>query len=367
MRVLQVLAGAAQGGAETAYVDTCLELSEAGVTIEAVTRPNEGRVSTLRKAGIRVHELPFGGAVDLWTPYRMRSIIKAFKPEIVQTWMSRAAQKTPGWSPSMGVPRYALLARLGGYYNLKYYKNTDFFMTITPDIRQYLIDKGITPERVRHINNFADFKDEPGNINRSALGVPEGAPLLLALGRLHKSKAFDTLIQAVAQVPGVYLWIAGEGPDRAVLEGLIASLKVADRVKLLGWRDDRGPLFRAADICVFPSRYEPFGTVFVQAWAQKVALITSDAAGPKQFVRDGEDGLVVPIDDVSGFAQAIARLSGDPALAARLAERGYERYMSEFSRDKTVAAYLEYFSDIRAFMDSDSDSGAGGGSLRSVC
>lgn len=367
MKVLQVLAGAAQGGAETAYVDTCLELSEAGVTVEAVTRPNEGRVSTLRKAGITVHELPFGGAVDLWTPYRMRSIIRAFKPEIVQTWMSRAAQKTPGWSPSMGVPRYALLARLGGYYNLKYYKNTDFFMTITPDIRQYLIDKGIAPERVRHINNFADFRDEPGTADRSALGVPEGAPLLLALGRLHKSKAFDTLIEAVARVPGVYLWIAGEGPDRGALEALISSLKVADRVKLLGWRDDRGPLFRAADLCVFPSRYEPFGTVFVQAWAQKVPLITSDAAGPKQFVRDGEDGLVVPIDDVSGFAEAIARLAGDPALGRRLVERGYERYMAEFSREKTVAAYLDYFSHIRAFLDESARDGAGGGPLRSVC
>ncbi|MCL4678410.1 MAG: glycosyltransferase [Alphaproteobacteria bacterium] len=365
MRVLQVLAGAAQGGAETAYVDTCLELSEAGVAIEAVTRPHETRVSALRKAGLKVHELPFGGAVDLWTPYRMRSIIKSFRPDIVQTWMSRAAQKTPAWSPSMGIPRYALLARLGGYYNLKYYKGTDFFMTITPDIRQYLIDKGIAPERVRHINNFADFKDEPGTVNRSALGVPEGAPLLLALGRLHKSKAFDTLIQAVAQAPGIYLWIAGEGPDRAVLEGLIASLGVGDRVKLLGWRDDRGPLFRAADICVFPSRYEPFGTVFVQAWAQKTPLITTDAAGPKQFVRDGEDALLVPIDDISRLAEAIMRLAGDPVLALKLAERGYERYMAEFSRDKTVAAYLDYFADIRAFIDTDSHSV--GGPLRSVC
>lgn len=367
MRLLQVLAGAAQGGAETAYVDTCLELAEAGVTVEAVTRPNEARVSTLRKAGLKVHELPFGGAVDLWTPYRMRSIIKGFKPDIVQTWMSRAAQKTPAWSPSLGIPRYALLARLGGYYNLKYYKSTDFFMTITPDIRQYLIDKGIAPSHVRHINNFADFKDAPGTVDRSALGVPEGAPLLIALGRLHKSKAFDTLIQAVAQAPGIYLWIAGEGPDRGALEGLIASLKVDDRVKLLGWRDDRGALFRAADLCVFPSRYEPFGTVFVQAWAQKVPLISSDAAGPKQFVRDGEDGLVVPIDDVSGLAEAIIRLAGDPALARRLAERGYERYIAEFSREKTVAAYLEYFKDIRAFLDAGTHDGAGSGPLRSVC
>lgn len=357
MRVLQVLAGAAQGGAETAFVDTCLALAGAGVEAEAVTRPHPARVAMLQQAGIRVHELPFGGAVDLWTPYRLRLLIKAFKPDIVQTWMSRAARKTPAWSPSMGIPRYALLARLGGYYDLKYYKGTDFYLANTPDIQKYLIDKGIPAERTRHINNFADFQDGAGAVSRAAFSTPADAPLLIALGRLHKSKAFDTLIQAVAQVPGVYLWIAGEGPERAALEGLIASLKIGDRVRLLGWREDRGPLFRAADICVFPSRFEPFGNVFAQAWAQKTPLITTDTVGPKQFVRDGEDALLVPVDDVSKLAEAIARLASDPALGKRLAACGYERFLAEFSREKTVAAYLAYYKDIRGFLDDAAGSG----------
>lgn len=350
MKVLQVLAGAAQGGAETAYVDTCLALSRVGVEVRCVIRPHKARELRLRESGLTVHVLPFGGAVDLWTPLRLRSLICGFSPDIVQTWMSRAAQKTPPWSRSMGIPRYALLARLGGYYNLKYYRNTDFFLANTPDIRQYLVDKGVPEGRARHINNFADFTDVPGEIDRQDFGVPQDAMLFVALGRLHKSKAFDTLIQAVSQVPGVYLWIAGEGPERGALEGLIASLGLAERVKLLGWRDDRGALFRAADVCVFPSRFEPFGNVFAQAWAQKTPLITTDTAGPKQFVRDGEDALLVPIDDVGRMAEAMRRLASDRALGRSLAAHGYARFEQEFSREKTMEAYLRYYSEICSYL-----------------
>lgn len=346
MRVLQVMAGALQGGAEVAFVDTCLALSKAGIALEAVIRPHEVRRVSLEQAGIRVHTLPFGGTLDFWTSHRLRAIIRSFHPIIVQTWMSRATEKTPPWSASSNVSRYAIMGRLGGYYNLKYYKHADFFLANTPDIRQYLIEKGVSPERVRNINNFAEFDDSPGTVNRSEFQTPPNAPLLLALGRLHPSKAFDTLIKAVAEVPEAYLWIAGEGPERSTLEALIASLGLGKRVRLLGWRDDRGPLFRAADLCVFPSRYEAFGNVFAQAWAQKIPLITTDSTGPKQFVRHEEDALLTPIDDVEALKTAIQRLISDRDLAKRIAERGYRRFTEEFSKDKAIAAYLEYYKFI---------------------
>ncbi len=346
MKVLQVMAGAPHGGAETAFVDTCLALAKAGVAVEAVIRPHPPRVQTLKEAGIRVHSLSFGGVLDLWSSIRLKSIIREFQPVIVQTWMSRATQKTPAWSRASGLPHYAILARLGGYYNLKYYKHVDFYLANTPDIRRYIIEKGISPDKVRHINNFADFADSPGTVNRSDFETPPNAPLLLALGRLHPSKAFDTLIRALALVPDAYLWIAGEGPERSALEALIASLGLEQRVRLLGWRDDRGALFRAADFCVFPSRYEAFGNVFAQAWAMRTPLITTDSAGPKQFVRHEEDALLVPIDDVEALAAAILRLLSDQKLAKTLVERGYHRFVEEFSREKTVAAYLDYYHEI---------------------
>jgi len=340
------MAGAAHGGAETAFVDMCVALAEAGEQIEVATRPNLLRVGQLAKAGLTVHELRFGSAWDFYTPVKLKKIIGAFQPHIVQTWMSRAAQKTPEWVKGDTMPRYVVVSRLGGYYKVKHFKSTGYFTTITPDIKRYLTENGIADARVRHINNFAETEKTTRPVKRAELNTPDGVPLLLALGRLHEAKALDTLLKALAEVPGTYLWIAGEGPERAALEKLCGELGLNDRVRFLGWREDRAALLQAADICVFPSRYEPFGTVFVQAWAQKRPLVVTAADGPRQFVRDGEDGLVVPVDDVTALAGAIKRAAGDTELARQLAFNGYQRYLGEFTKEKTVQAYLAFYHEV---------------------
>jgi glycosyltransferase involved in cell wall biosynthesis len=321
----------------------CLALADAGVSQQVVTRRNARNVPLIAR-GIPVHTLPFGGPVDFYTPWRIRQIVRAYKPQIAQTWMSRAGQRTPDLRPLDCL----VVSRLGGYYALKHFPHTGYFTTITPDIRAFLVREGVAPDRVRHINNFAETEENAAPASRAALGVPEDAKLLLALGRLHDAKAFDVLLQALAEVPGVYLCIAGEGPSRQALEDLCAKLGLNDRVRFLGWRDDRAALFAASDICVFSSRYEPFGTVFVQAWANNTPLITTTADGPRQFVRDGQDGLVVPINDAPALAAAIRRLAADPALAARLAENGLHRYRAEFTREQTVAAYDAFYREILA-------------------
>ncbi|MBI4030038.1 MAG: glycosyltransferase [Proteobacteria bacterium] len=346
MKILQVMAGAQHGGAETAFVDMCLALHDAGEQIEIVTRPNPLRVMQLSKAGLKVHELPFGGVLDVYTTLRVKKIIRDFQPHIVQTWMSRAAQKTPKWKADTGIPRYLVVSRLGGYYKLKHFHHTDFFTTITPDIRVFLIRQGVKEENVRHINNFAETEKPARPVRRAALDTPENAPVLLALSRLHQSKAIDVVIDALPDLPGVYFWVAGEGPLRNDLESRARDNGVADRVRFLGWRDDRAALLQAADICVFPSRYEPFGTVFVQAWAQKRPFIASAADGPRQYVRDGEDGLLFPVDDTGAFAAAARRLLTDLVLAERLAEKGYLRYLDEFTKENTVSAYLDFYHNI---------------------
>lgn len=347
MRILQVMAGAEHGGAETAFVDMCLAMHAAGEHIEVVTRANKIRVPQLEKAGIKVHTLPFGGKVDVFTPWAIQRIIQKFKPDIVQTWMSRAPQKVLPWHARMDVPRYLVVARLGSPYKLKYFKNVDYFVVCTPKIVQHLIDGGIEAARIRHVNNFAEVEEVQAPVSRSDFGTPEKAPLLLGLGRLHPDKAFDTLIKVAAQIPSVHVWIAGEGPQRAELEALIADLNVGSRVKLLGWRTDRAALLQACDVCAFISRDEGFGTVFVQAWAQKTPVVVCEADGPKQFVRDGQDGLMCPIDDVAAITAAVLRILGDPELAKTLVENGYKRYLNDFTKEVSLQGYLEWYYAVR--------------------
>ncbi len=347
MKILQVMAGNDHGGAETAFVDMCLAMQEAGMDIEVVTRDNPVRIPMLRDAGIKVHTLPFGGAIDVFTTWRLDKIIKDFSPHIVQTWMARASQKTSNWSVLKSPQRYLVVSRLGGYYKKKYFKSADYFVTNTPDIKRYLVGEGIADDKIRHINNFAKSEDEKISVlNRSEFDTPDDAPLAICLGRLHDSKAHDITLKSMVDVPELYVWIAGEGPLRDELEAMAKDLGVASRVRFLGWRTDRGALFNAADICVFPSRFEPFGNVFVQAWAANIPVIVSDADGPKQFCKDGIDSLIVPKDDYPALSTAIKKLLADNDLQKKLVSNGYQRYLDEFTKEKCVSSYHEFFIDI---------------------
>lgn len=348
MRILQVMAGGRHGGAEIAFVDMCAALQERpGLEVEVVTRPSDVRIPRLKAAGLNVHCLPFGGKFELYTPWKIQQIIRKFQPDIVQSWMSRAPSKIKPWKSSSGQKRYVHVGRMGTPYKMKYFQSCDAFAAITPDLADYIKSHGIPPARVRQINNFAEVEPVHKPLKRSDFGVPKDATLLLGLGRLHSDKAFDVLIKAVAQLPDdIYLWIAGEGVLRAELESLIAQLGLEKRVSLLGWQDDRAALFEQADICTFISRDEGFGTVFVQSWALQTPVIVSDADGPRQFVRDGEDGLVVPCDDVEALVSAIQTLSADKKMQQRFIKNGLQRYQESFTKQASVDAYLNFYQEL---------------------
>ncbi|MDD3446871.1 MAG: glycosyltransferase, partial [Zavarzinia sp.] len=214
-----------------------------------------------------------------------------------------------------------------------------------PGICAYLRDKGWPAERVHHVANFVGPPRGPA-VDRAAIGTPGTATLMVALGRLHRNKAFDTLLRALALVPGVHLWLAGSGPEEGALKALAEELKLMDRVRFLGWREDSAELIAAADIFCCPSRHEPFGNVIAEAWAAGRPVIAAAASGPKLMVRQEEDGLLVPVDDVPALATAIARLDADRLLAARLAAAGRVRYEAEFSEPSVVRQWLDFFTRI---------------------
>jgi glycosyltransferase involved in cell wall biosynthesis len=180
-------------------------------------------------------------------------------------------------------------------------------------------------------------------VSRADLDTPEDATVLLVLARMHRVKGIDTMLEALVALPGVILWLAGDGPEWAAYRACAARLGVAARVRFLGWRNDRKALLEACDIVVLPSRYEPFGTVIVEAWAAQRPLVATLADGARQYVTDGVDGLTCPIDDAAALAACLRRLCADPVLRARIAAAGHAAYLSNFTReivtDRLIACY----------------------------
>jgi glycosyltransferase involved in cell wall biosynthesis len=340
LKLLTVLGSNKTGGAEAFYITLNRALHARGVNVRAVLRGNPVHLSELEEAGIPTGIAGFGGLFDFTTKSRLRAIAGDFAPDAVLTFAGRASEHMPRRG-------YPILGRLGGYYNLKHFKNCDHLICNTPDLIRHVTDTGWPTERVTFIPNFPRIDESPA-VNRGDLDTPPDAPLALVLARLHPNKAVDALIETLPSVPELWLWIAGEGDQRAKIEQRVLELGLSNRVKFLGWRTDRAALFGAADLCLVPSRQEPFGNVIVEAWAYGVPVIAAAATGPKWLIKDGEDGILVPIDNPRALAGAIRDVLADPARAERLAQAGKLRAAAEFSEDAIVTTYLELIERVRA-------------------
>jgi len=341
MSVLHLLGTSGDGGAETYFLDLVRALARAGVAEAVAMRRHAGREAALKAAGVPVKVLRFGGPVDILTKTAAAGYARLNRAQLALAWMNRAARHTPKGP-------WARIGRLGGYYNLKYYAGFDELVANTEDIAEWVVNQGWPAGRVRYIPNFAAAPANTAPVDRASLATPEDAPLLLAMGRLHESKAHDVALQALVKLPEAVLWIAGAGPEEARLKAMATALGVDRRTRFLGWRTDASALYRTADVCVFPSRYEPLGNVVIQAWAHGLPVVAAASQGPRALIDPGKDGLLVPIDDADAMAEGVRTLLADGGLRDSLAQRGRERVALEFSEAAVVGQWKQLFADYGA-------------------
>jgi glycosyltransferase involved in cell wall biosynthesis len=180
-------------------------------------------------------------------------------------------------------------------------------------------------------------------------GNPSGKTVV-AMGRLAPQKRFDNLIHAFAHCVARHsdwsLVIVGEGPERKRLEAVSAHLGVGDRVTLLGRLSDPVPVLRKSDLFVLSSSYEGFPNALVEAMACQLPVVSTDCpSGPRDIIRNGVDGILVPPDDVVALANAMDRLMGDPQERQRLGGRAVE-VVERFSTDRIMKLWGDLLARI---------------------
>lgn len=342
MRVLHVMAGAKEGGAENIMLESVLALSEAGLDQHVVTRPeNTFRIDRFKASGIGVDTGSFNKAWKAPTRKTLAAAIAQFKPDIIEYWMGRAGQFAPAEYRTRSVAWY------GGYYKLERFINCEWHIGLTIDLLRHIREQGVSHDRSGIVHTYADFTGE-APVSRASLETPEDAPVALALARLHEKKGLDTLLDAALQVPELYVWIAGDGPLEAELKAHCARNGLDDRVRFLGWRNDRGALLAACDLVAFPSRYEPFGTVTVDAWAASKPLVAADAVGPAAYVKDGENGLLIAKNNVDALANAMRKVIADKTLAEKLIAGGRASYEAQFNKAAFQRDSLAFYEKVAA-------------------
>ncbi len=180
---------------------------------------------------------------------------------------------------------------------------------------------------------------------RADLGAGE-RPLVLAVGRLHAQKGFDTLVAAAGRwarrTPPPVVAIAGEGPDRPRLAALVAAN--GSDVRLLGYRADVSGLLAAADVVVLPSQWEGSPLAAQEALAAGRPLVATAVGGVPDLVGDG--AVLVAPDDPAALAAAVAVLLDDPAAGVALAARGVARAATWPDEAATAAAAARVYAEL---------------------
>lgn len=214
---------------------------------------------------------------------------------------------------------------------------------------------GADPDRIEVLPPGVDHRAfSPGNREdaRARLGHP-GGRVLLFVGRIQPLKGLDLAVQALAEIDDAVLWAIGgpsgaDGPaELERVQKLAAELGVAERLLVLPPRPhlELADYYRAADVCLVPSRTESFGLVALEAAACGTPVVAASVGGLRSIVVDGETGLLVEGRDPLEWATAVALLLDDHDLAASMGARASAR-SGRWSWCMTAARLRRLCSDL---------------------
>jgi len=210
-------------------------------------------------------------------------------------------------------------------------------------------------DKIRIVPNGVEIRNvlprvvDPGFRNRYAAPYEK---MVYFVGRLVPEKGVQVLIRAVPKILAQYanakFIISGKGPYQESLQDLADRLRVGSKVYFTGFADDdtRNMLFSGSDVAVFPSLYEPFGIVALEAMATRVPVVVTDTGGLTEVIEHEVDGLKVYPDDVKGLATAIIRLLEEQDLAHRVSQSAWDKVNSVYNWAAIAAETIKIYRDI---------------------
>jgi L-malate glycosyltransferase len=319
-----------------------------------MARPDSLLAAALARDGIPV--VPLAPAFE-WDPVaagRLRALLRRVRADVVHAHaahaVSLAALAVVGTRvPLLVTRRVALPLRRNPLSRWKYARPARF-IAVSQRVRSVLRAGGVAAERISVVHSGVEVGRAAAPASAAtlrALGVEPGRPLVVMVSALippHKDPA--TFLAAIAAVrdagDDVQALLVGDGPLAAAANRLRSRLGLAGVVRLVGFRRDAVELLAAADVAVLSSRDEGLGTTLLDAMMAGVPVAATAAGGVTEVVRDGVDGLLVPVGDGAALGAAIGRLLREADLRAGLVAAARER-VRQFSIDRTVEGTLDVY------------------------
>jgi starch synthase (maltosyl-transferring) len=349
------------GGAERCLARVARHMRRQGWPVAVCSLMPSGSVAgELTAAGVPCYEL----GLSSWrclpaAALRLATLIARYRPYLVHTFLFHANVLGRVVARLLGVPRVISSVRVAEPRRWHLAAETltcrlaDRLVCVCASVAEHMRRRAhVPPTLIDVIPNGIEFDRFAGAeaVARSLIGLPEDAQVAITVARLDVQKGFGTLLQATAGVlgklPNFYLLVVGTGALREQIQKEAQRLRIADRVLLLGRRDDVPQLLRAADLFVLPSRWEGMPNALLEAMAAGLPVVATAVHGSRELVTDGLTGRLVPVDDAEALERAIIELLQDPAGRRRLADAGQRHVAEHFSLQHMLRRYESLYESL---------------------
>lgn len=297
--------------------------------------------------GVKVIRVGFGCSFDKWLyPFLAPMQLGALKPDIIHAVLETFAGLALLFCRCTAKKILTLQTTNRTFLKGPIVRFPDTVTAISAELQRIAASYGrrdvtVIPNGI----DLSGLKDACGRFAKDSGRV-------LFVGRLEPMKGIDTLLRAFAKAikgldPSVKLRIVGSGSEEKKLKNLATELEIDHRVVFTG-RLDGDKLFEEyarAEIFCGLSRSEALGNVFLESQAAGCALLATNVGGIPEILKDGETGILVPVDDVDAAAEELRRLLTDPSLRAKLSNAA-RKHAETYGWDGVAERYRSLYADL---------------------
>lgn len=360
--VIHIVSNKAWGGGEQYVHDLARRQLADGYRVLAVCRPVEAVVSRFRALGVLAGTLPLRGMADLQSACRLASMLRKiqgfclvhvhnFKDAFTAAYARRLAGR-----PDVRLVMTRHLVR-PGKTSLPYrwlYRQLDAVAFVSDLARTefYSTRPALPMGRTAVVRPAVVVPDgvEPADL-RSRYALPSTDLIAMYHGRLDPEKGLDPLLEAMATLHGrpLQLLLVGRGSDEytAQLKQKAQALGIADRIHFAGFQSEVLPYVAAADFGVLPSTVREACPLSPQEYmSQGVPVVATDNGGQREYLRHGENSLLVPPADPTALADAMGRLADDADLRHRLGRQARADFDSTLAYDHFYRAMRSLYQSL---------------------